>query len=102
MTIDDQIKAWLKDKFLKSHNYYPATQGDPDDIEIVSVDKVWECGCYSEYTRDDNFTLVATMKGSGGREFVWAYGSWGDLPQFIEELDEYIYGNECPYAEDDN
>lgn len=99
--IDDQVNGWLKEKFLQSSDYYPATQGDSDQIEVVRAEGSWECGCYSEYTRDDSFILTATLKGSNGREFTWNYGYWSSLPDFITELDEYIDGNDCRYAEDD-
>jgi len=100
--IDDQVNSWLKEKFLESSYYYPATMGDHDDIEIISADGSWECGCYSEYTRDDSFVLTATISTNGGNKTTtWDYGYWSSLPDFITELDEYIDGNDCRYAEDD-
>ncbi len=98
--IDDQVKGWLKEKFLASRSYSPETQGGPDDIEILSVDQYWSCGCYSEYTRDDTFMMAAQIKGADGREFTWSYGVWADIPSFIEELYEYINNNECPYEDE--
>lgn len=98
--IDDQIKAWLKDKFLQSTRYFPQTQGGPDDIEVLSVDTGWACGCYSQYTRDDRFKLEGRLKGANGREFTYVYSQWGDLPQLLTELDEYINGSNCPYDEE--
>lgn len=99
--IDEQIKGWLKEKFLASLDYHPETQGGPEYIEVVTVDTGWECGCYSEFTRDDSFVLTARLKASNGREFGWRYGYWGDLPSFIRELDDYINGFDCPYDEED-
>lgn len=99
--IDEKINAWLKEKFLGSYDYYPQTQGAPEYITVVKADAGWECGCYSEFTRSDSFVMTATLKGANGREFEWRYGRWGNLPDFIQELDEYLYGDNCPYLEDD-
>lgn len=75
--------------------------GPVRNIRVLSVDMGWECGCWSEFTRNDQFEMVALLEGDKG-QFTYRYGRWGDLPSFIEELDEYINGDTCPYEEDDD
>lgn len=99
-TIDDKVADWLLEKFLWSRQYDKAKHGSIKNIRVLSVDTGWECGCYSEWTRDDSYVLTGRFTGDKG-EFIWSYGYWADLPSFIRELDDYINGNDCPYDEDD-
>jgi hypothetical protein len=98
--LDEHVNEWLKEKFLQSSHYYPATMGEPEDISVLEADMGWECGCYSEFTRDDTFVFRAKIRKGDGTVFEWSYGHWWDLPSFIEELDEYI-NDSCPYSEED-
>jgi hypothetical protein len=98
--IDDQVNAWLLDRFLWSGDYDKSKHGTINSIEVVSVDMGWDCLCWSEWTRDDSFGLTGKFTSSGG-DFTWTYGRWGDLPQFIEELDEYAENGTCRYADDE-
>ena len=97
---DEMVKAWLLEKFLWSGQYDKARHGTIGSIRVLSVDMGWDCGCWSEWTRDDSFVLTGRFTSSAG-EFTWSYGRWGDLPQFIEELDEY-QKNYCPYDDEDD
>ncbi len=97
---DDLIKAWLLERFLWSGRYDKVKHGTIKSIEVLKVDAAWDCGCYSEFTRDDTFRLEGLFKSSSGT-WYWEYGTWGDLPRFIEELEEYDKRGSCPYEEDD-
>ena len=78
---------WVMSRFLDSWQYNKALHGNPSDMMIVNLDSGWSCGCYSEYTRDDRYELTATIRTRAGNvEFV--YGSWGDLPSMIQELQD--------------
>ena len=64
----------------------------------------WECGCYSEYTRDDSWYVHATMACDhhpDGYEFgKELYGS--ELPEVLRqmsELDEQDF--DCPYEDEE-
>lgn len=98
--IDRRIESWLLDKFLFSGDYDKSKHGTIRSIKVRSVDMGWECGCYSEWTRDDQFELTGLFDSSAG-PFTWTYGRWGDLPTFIEELSAYQDGPYCPYDEED-
>jgi hypothetical protein len=97
---DELVNAWLLEKFLWSGDYDKSKHGTIKSIKVVKVDMGWECECWSEWTRGDSFELTGEFTSSGGN-FTWAYGRWGDLPQFIEELDEY-QNNYCTYDEQDD
>jgi hypothetical protein len=95
--IDEMINDWLLEKFFWSGQYDKAKHGTIKSVKVLSVDMGWDCGCYSEFTRDDSFELTGRFTSDRG-EFTWAYGRWGDLPTFIEELDAY-QDRYCPYDE---
>lgn len=101
---DDLVNGWIKKKFLESRQYLNNTlrHGPPERIKVLSADVQSYCGCYSEYTRDDGVEMVALLEGHSG-EFRFTVGLWGDLPEFIEELDSYKYAEtDCPYDEDED
>lgn len=97
---DELVKSWLLEKFLWSGEYDKSKHGTIKSLRVLSVDTGWECGCYSEFTRDDSFVLTGRFTGSVG-EFTWGYGRWADLPSFIRELDDYANGFDCAYEEED-
>jgi hypothetical protein len=92
--IDEQVNAWLLEKFLNSSDYDKSVYGTAESIKVVTVDMGWECGCYSSWTRDDSFEMVAKF-GSDSGTFEWRYGYWADFPSFITDLDEYINNEVC-------
>lgn len=100
--IDRLVKDWILSKFLKGDTYslaYPygydeTVHGPKEDITVVAADGEWQCGCYSEYTRDDQFVMTATFMTKSGH-FKASYGRWGDLPVFIEELASFEETWEC-------
>lgn len=98
--IDEQIKAWLIEKFLVDNMYSYSLHGGEDEISVIKADAAWECFCWSDWTRDDTFEVTALLSTRAG-EVSFRYGYWGDFPQFIEELDEYINNNACPYESEE-
>ena len=109
--IDEQVNGWILQKFFSlqprlyayhtSLGYNPEFHGPKDGITVVSADAGWECGCYSSWTRDDEYKVTAILQTSNGTQFEFVYGSWGDFPDFIEELGDYIYGNDCYYESEE-
>lgn len=98
--IDEQVNAWLIEKFLDSTKYSYSLHGDEDEISVIKADAAWECLCWSDWTRDDSFELTALLSTRAG-EVSFRYGAWAGLPQFIYELDEYINGNDCYYESEE-
>lgn len=97
---DELVKQWLLERFLWSGEYDKAKHGTIISIKVVSVDMGWECGCWSEFTRDDAFELEGLFESSTGT-WRWRYGRWADLPEFIEDLAEF-QESYCPYDEEDD
>lgn len=60
----------------------------------------WECGCYSEYTRDDNWMIHAYVTCSHGlfAQMVQRLDSW-DMPEVLRQLAEEDEG--CAYDDPD-
>ncbi|HEY6021915.1 MAG TPA: hypothetical protein VIY48_19225 [Candidatus Paceibacterota bacterium] len=101
---DKLVNAWLKEKFLAGDTwprYSPVDHGEPDEIEVIKTDMGWDCGCYSDYTRDDMFELVGSLRTPEGVSVSVSYGRWGSLPRFIEELDAFKSNEVCPYEQED-
>src|SRR5690348_13785915 len=99
--VDEHIKELVKAKFLEDGYYYkPELDGSSDDISVLKTDMGWLCGCYSEYTRDDEFIVRAEVKTlTRTVEFPWS--SWSRMPEFLLELAYQIDNDGCPYDSDD-
>ena len=66
---------------------------DCESIVVKTAECEWSCGCYSCYTRDDVFDMTAHIGCDCGVEVRFCYGSMYNLPDFIQELDEYNENN---------
>lgn len=103
---DDLVNAWVKSNFLESLMYLNNTlrYGPAEQITVLSADVQSYCGCYSEFTREDGVEMVAMLTSKAG-DWTFTFGLWGDLPQFIEELDalqELQYADTvCPYDDEE-
>lgn len=66
--------------------------------KAIAPDHRWECGCYSEYTRDDDWLLQATIVCGHmlSHEYVRRLHN-GEVPQALEELFQ-LDERDCPYA----
>ena len=109
-----QIKPWLEGK-LKVYNYYRPSYRDPLTEMAVKIAGAtiehlvnctprvyaipshdWECGCYSEYTRDDRW-MIHTYVTCPHRLFTQMEHELSpyDMPEIIQQLAEEDEG--CVY-----
>lgn len=93
------ISKWISDEGHASARYDIGIHGSLNEVQVITADAGWECGCYSSWTRDDDFRLKAVFQTKSG-EVTFDYGCWGDFPSFIEELTEYSENN-CYYESDE-
>lgn len=91
---DDLVERWFlfewtgKSSFGMSPHYDPYLHGDAWNLEVVTMDGGWECGCYSEWTRDDQTTLTAKVSTRSG-EIEVRYGKWRNFPDFVEAVVDF-------------
>jgi len=109
---DDMVNSWIITKFIANDGRQQSYEGsnpfryneDADgffnDITVLEADMGWECGCYSSWTRDDDFEVKALIK-TKSRTVEFIYGTWREFPDFIQELDEYQNNLTCPYEQED-
>lgn len=120
-----KIKPWLEDK-IKTHNKWKPDGrfwGNQEQFKLHEMAYViegatlehllnctprvygipghkWECECYSEYTRDDQWTVHAYVTCHHGlfTQMVHYVDPWS-MPQIIQELAENDEG--CQYDDPD-
>src|ERR1041385_5913747 len=104
--VDEHIKELVKAKFLEDGYYYkPELDGSSDDISVLKTDMGWVCGCYSDWTRDDNFIVRAEMK-TLTRTVEFAYNTWfgcgmrGSGTQIIMKMEGLTYRDAVVRAEE--
>ena len=110
MSPDELVSAWLITKWIDQSlqnvwpgartPYNPAVHGPVENLKVIAADAAWECGCYSEFTRDDQFILTAKIQTAAG-VIDYDYGCYGQLPDFIDELAEHVDNDTCPYENED-
>lgn len=110
MNADELVAAWALEKYKEKYKYYDNIDyfhkfnhlKDCATTKAIPMRFGWECGCYSEYTRDDGFETAFTISCDCLVEDFFRYsgGDW-DLPDIIQQLEEYSYNLECPYWEED-
>jgi hypothetical protein len=68
--------------------------------KISAVDHEWECGCYSEYTRDDSWVVHCRVSCAHGliTEMRVTLDSWR-IPEVLQELADMDEG--CGYDNND-
>jgi len=66
--------------------------------QIYAVDHQWECGCYSEFTRDDNWMIHCRVSCKHGlmTDMRMSVDAW-DMPEILRELSELDAGDGCMY-----
>ncbi|MFE5159136.1 hypothetical protein ACFRNT_11490 [Streptomyces sp. NPDC056697] len=109
--VDDLVSGWLISKWVEASanehdrreyvRYSYEAHGPVSALVVASADADWECGCYSSWTREDDFVMRAVIKTAAG-DVDFEYGTWGDFPRFIEELDEYRNNTTCPYESEED
>lgn len=90
---DELVNRWFLDRWIKNEGYAypryrPLKHGEPEELEVITTDGGWECGCYSSWTRDDQQKLYAWVKTRHGEVKV-EYGVWGDFPDFVRQVIEF-------------
>lgn len=73
----EYLREYILKRFYENHSY--AVPGAT--VKIADVE--WDCGCYSEYTRDDAIYATAVVVNDG-REIPVSYSY--DLPQMIRDM----------------
>lgn len=95
MTADDLVAAWLLAKF-RERNYTHLSKC-PEVVVRVAAHG-WDCGCYSEYTRDDFWSISAALSCPHGAQAAFATDSSYDLPDILEQLKDLDEASfECPF-----
>ncbi|WP_328742925.1 hypothetical protein OG436_29480 [Streptomyces caniferus] len=92
--VDELVAGWLISKWIETAQYSYETHGSVSDLKVRTADADWECGCYSSWTREDDFIVKAVIETATG-DVAFEYGRWGDFPRFIEELWEYQNNTVC-------
>lgn len=108
--IDVLVNKWLIARWLSASSstndfrdfvrYDESVHGPVRDLRVSSADADWDCGCYSSWTREDDFVMKALIETRAG-QVTFEYGFWGLFPSFIEELDAYRNNTTCPYERED-
>lgn len=111
IAIDELVNKWFIERWttgagnMSGSPYSERQHGPVGELRVVTMDAGWECGCYSEYTRDDVEVLTATVRTKSG-DFNIRYGVYGNLPSIIEDLIDFgdledACSVERDYAEDE-
>jgi hypothetical protein len=108
---NELVNAWLLQQFRDSNPLIGVT---PDAVEdhrhlircrstrVVSREHGWECGCYSEYTRDDVWRVEARFECEHRIQAAWSLEPvlWGSLPDVIAAIRGADFERfECPMEE---
>jgi hypothetical protein len=109
MDTDELIAQWSFAEFCKKFKY-PTSYGVNNEIwhlvecgTTISTVKTmgWECGCYSEYTREDYFDMYFDITCECGMKYELNIHENYGLPGFIEKLDAFQNNDECYYWDED-
>jgi len=103
---DELVEVWALGEYKSKYRYYSDTSYFHKYNHLIMCPTVkatpvrmgWECGCYSEYTRDDGFETAFTISCACGVEdfFRLSKGEW-DLPEILKQMEEYESTQFCPY-----
>lgn len=87
MTADELLAAWALEKFRANELYQYNHLYSCPDAKATIKDSGWECGCYSDVTRDDDWHVEAVISCTHDEslETVWYSGST-NLPTIIDEM----------------
>lgn len=95
---DALVATWLLNKFRER---FPSHHLSSCPTAVAKVrEHGWDCGCYSEVTRDDDWFAMFSISCACGQlqETSWMPGNDLSLPQALVELmdlDRELF--ECPY-----
>lgn len=97
---DRLVTNFIIAKFVQGdgHPKYDAKWHGPiEDITVLEPQAEWECGCYSDYTRDDQFVMRAKLGTWVKHPIDFSYGTYGNLPEILRDLAEFEENLACPY-----
>lgn len=101
LTPDDRVNAWIIQRFRERHGRFQSHMSVCPDLKVkpYSCEHGVECGCYSEYTRDDSWYLPATLECPHGKEMSVTLSDFGHtLPDAVAAIANADYDNfECIY-----
>jgi hypothetical protein len=103
-----RVNAWLLQRFRRSDDRHPSREirhlrGCPS-TRVAACTHGWECGCYSEYTPDDDWRMSVDLACEHGTSGSWSglTNVWGVLPEMIQAIkDTDLDSFSCPYDEED-
>lgn len=108
MDIDDEVKNLIFRRYREASHFIHSSEWLHlvlcHEVQVEKADIEWECLCYSEYTREDQMTMVALINCPHGVEDKFAWGRHGDIPKILKELWQKAWLEEtpvCVYEEDD-
>lgn len=90
MNIDEAVNQVALDEFCRRFEYDSNLHGPREDLTISIKETYGECGCYSEYTRDDVLTTEFIVHTNAGDvSFNFTHGYMGlELSDAIEKYTE--------------
>jgi hypothetical protein len=104
-----RVNAWLLERFRAADEYWRRDEAIGhlrrcSSTRVVACEHGWECCCYSEYTRDDEWRIAVHLACDDGVSGEWDRSGlvWGDLPELIAAIkDADLDDFECPYDEEE-
>lgn len=105
-TADELVARW----FLKKFRDEGLLWDDQDRVkhlkackstQVTKCEHGWECGCYSEYARDDGWMVSAHLVCDHGKTVYWGLREyrWGNLPEILKEVvTGDLNGFECAHG----
>lgn len=111
--INQMVKDFILEKFKENFKDSYALGADQDkyhlancpDAKVVDSDVEWSCGCYSDYTRQDECQLLTRIACHHKAQTVYSWTEWYEVPNVLERL--YVRSKEedlpekCVYEEAD-
>ena len=93
MTTDELVNQWALEQFRREtqdwkwDNRMLRHLRECQEAKVVWCHHEWGCGCYSEYTRDDEWRITARLEcPHEGKDWQFLEVRWGNLPEILEEL----------------
>lgn len=86
MHVDQAINEWGMETYRKEIGTWRNNHlAECPTASAQAVDARWECDCWSEYTRDDQFQIHFDISCDCGETTIYSTPDW-DLPLVIEQL----------------
>lgn len=96
-SVDRMVEAWLLCEFRlirPDHHLSSCLTA----YATLQPETGWDCGCYSDYTRDDIFSLAYTVACEHGEiEKNYKTPPYKSPTDIYEKLDAFMENEDCPY-----